>query len=826
MTMSYVSQQNPAPIHQPFHEVSGQKDEYASTVSPKFDSRNVSAKDIGEFLGSKEYTEVLELTRDMGNKAKEVRKGDWVIKNLETEFKKHDLPLDRTGHKALKHDKDKAVLNIMLGVKAETNNGASSDPSKPSLGDRFCAWIRDPTSVYAGGQQALLAEMNKDAAMQPPGLQHVSSDTVGAEYAMRKEAEMSERDIRPETVHSPYFDGKQPSSVPVSAATAPPPYVDSQNTQTILDERAKLSHIALRLGQCQQGNLENLEISFFESELSRINGVIQQLGRTGTSLQAELNNLQAECIRVQSQLDAYKLGKCERELKELRSSLGGIDVEKENSGRIEDIESQLKALSSQVGSLASTKESQVLQERIKTVLAKDIDAWKDGVAATDVVEEMKQDILLFEVRKSTESVNAFSERLTKLLLSIEDLPVGKHRTSLFSSVKDELKKPFAAIQDKFRAQQVQDGFTEVKAKIDLLPGCRSEDDKQRLLEKAETALTNVRSILEQQKGGANSEHLETLRLLNGKVGELRSKVDTMPTTAAKIQSAAQGQVEELVASIDDLIAEADNRLSGAEKMRKAVAGTPLNQTHMDEIKGFLDQINEKILQVKGLDHRAERDRLQTMNANLLSRLTQLEGGGANSGQSTAASTQPESGNQNQTDVEKVRQALHAVKAQIEALESNPKCPNKSDLRTKAEGGLASATLMLSKIVDPELEHLRLQLNTELKNLTHRLEALEMGDNQGQGLNDINVLQLNRTFLRKIADNLRSGDIHSLMFLTNIPNQHREQIERSAGNGIELLEYLESRVNVAKMIELMEVIGRCDIARKIREYQDSSLLPAN
>ena len=728
MTMSYVSQQSPAATNQTFHDVTSQKDARESTVSPTFDSRNVSAEDIGKFLGSKEYTEVLELTKEMCKKAKEVRKGDWVIRKLEAEFKKHDLPMERTGHEALKHDKEKAILNVMLGVQDEINNGNSSEPSKPTtepnkptLGERFCDFIRDTRSVFAGGRQVLLAEMNK-AAKQAPETPPVSGDPVGAD-AVHKDAGMCERDIRPETVHQPYYDGKQPFSEPVSAVSAPPPYVDSQTAQAIQVERTNLQQIVFRLGQCQQGEQENQgEIEFYRNELVRINGVIQQLGSTGVELPFEFRHLQAECARAQSQLDSYKLGKCEKELRELRSSLRGIDVEAESLSQIDDLEGKLDTLSKQAESISSEKERQDLQAAIKVVVKRDIGAWRSGFAAADTLESLRLELVELKSLNSLESVESYSKRIDELKELTGSLPTGKHRTDLVIQAS-ELEKKFMGIQDEVITQQIKDRFAEAQSKINLLPGCRDEREKLRLLEKADTSLHSASSMLEQQKSGASEGNLEQLRLLSEQVGEHKR---TLQATASKMQPPVQGQGMELVASIDELIAEADNRLCGAEKMRKAVAGAALNQTHMDEIKGILDQVSEKILQVKGSDHRADRDRLQTMNATLLSRWTQLQGGGANNGQSTAASTHTATGNQNQTAVNDIRTALDEAEALVEALRSNPGSSLKDDRCTEARSSLEKATQMLGKLTDKDYKPERAALNTRLGNLNKQLNDIERG----------------------------------------------------------------------------------------------------
>lgn len=719
MTVSYVSQQNPAPIHQPLHEVSGQKDDRTSTVSSTFNRRNVGAKDIGEFLALKEYTEVLELTRKMGHEAKEVRKGDWAIKKLETEFKKHDLPLNSTGHEGLKHNKDKAILNVMLGVQDEINNGKTSDPSKPPLAERFCSFIKDPASVYAGGRQVLLAEMNK-AAKQAPETPHVSGDTVGAD-AVHKDAGMFERDVRPETVHQPYYDGKQPFSEPVSTASAPPPYAESQTTQTIQVERVNLQHIASRLGQCQQGEQENQgEIELYGSELVRINGVIQQLGSDGVKLPLEFHLLQADYARVQSQLDLYKLGKCEKELKELHSSLGGIDIEKENSGQIDDIESQLKALSSKVGSVGSTKENQALQIRIQ-VVEKEIGAWRAVATAIDTVENMRQEITDFQYRKSPESVESYSKRLVELTDLIGRLPAGKHRTDLFSQVSD-LAKTFAGIQDEVRMQQVKDGFAGIQNKIAILPGCGDDHEKQRLLEKAETELKSVSSLLEQQKGGANSEHVETLRLLNEKVGELKRAVQA---TTAKMQSATQGQADNLVDNVNKLLKTAEARLSTSEMAEKAAPGSH-NPRHIVEARTSLLQALDHIAKMAGTQLEAQRDRLQEEHTGLLSRLNKFPVQAINTGQSTAASTQPVSGNQNQAPVDEINAVLDVAEALVEALRSNPDSPLKDDRCAEARSSIEKATQMLGTFAGKDSKPERTALNTRLGNLNKQLNHIERG----------------------------------------------------------------------------------------------------
>ncbi|USE34790.1 hypothetical protein [Endozoicomonas sp. SCSIO W0465] len=773
MSMSYVSQQTPATAHQSFPGTTDQKDGLKSTEAPIFCSRNVSEKDIGEFLAPKRYDEVLKLTRKMGKKAKEVRKGDWKMKTLEKEFAKYELPMNRADHSGLEHDKDRAVFNLMLGLMNETNNGKSADASKRSLGERFLAWIKDTTSVFTGGQQVLFEEMNKAKATMPaPDPSHTSSPGVGTERELHRDPAISERDIRPETVHAPYFDGKQPFAQPAAIATAPPQYLDSQNAQKIQEERAKLSHIASRLVQCLQGSAEQQgEIEFFEAEFVRINQVIQQLESCGLQLPFEFNSLKTEYAEAQPHLDTYKLGKFQKELQELRSSISGVDLENTNIDQINDLENQFKSLLRKAGVINSEEERQNLQTTIKAVIKNDIGALRAGVTATDSLANLNHELADFQFRKSPESIASFSKRMDELMALIPHLPTGKHRTDLLSQAS-KLEKTFAGIQDEARTQQIKDGFTEIQSKINLLPGCRDEHDKQRLLEKAEITLQAVSSLLEQQRGGASQENLEQLRLFNVRVGEFKKNTQT---SAEKMQSAAQGQAEELVEKVETLLKTAEARLSTSENAEKAAPGSH-NPRHLGEVQASLTQALDHIAKMEGSDLEAQRDRLQKEYAGLLSRLNSFPGQTSNIVKPSTAPPLPENADQNETSVDKIRDALNAAEAVLDALASNPNSASQDALRTQARSNLEKATQILSKLTDQASKPERAELNARLTSLTQRSDVIETGKIQGQAKSaqdsDKLLQQGVNEFGRQMGAYVNNGDLQKSGFRTAKQNMAR------------------------------------------------------
>ncbi len=372
-----------------------------------------------------------------------------------------------------------------------------------------------------------------------------------------------------------------------------------------------------------------------------------------------------------------------------------------------------------------------------------------------------------------------------------------------------------------------------KQKIDRLTSV--EEEKRRLQSRVE----ELRGRIDQWRRCAcakeDVEHLESqLReLCNHKEQKSMGDVDLLSTGINKFVK----QVEELPFGDDrnKCLGQASKLKVEMNEAKEQIARYQLNEAlkaverHIVVLERdtttipeqhFMTLVREKLNSVKSLLVVVSYDEVLEMRDNLVKRFKNLQDRCVN-GQGSASKTAPSSQIQGETIVNNIQEVFDNVEALISTLETDPNPPGERHL-TNIDTHLNKVKDQLTKLVGREFESDRDGLQTTYSNLAQRQNELRgkvAGINQGQGSSDINVLQLNRTFLRGIADHLGSGDISSLMFLTNIPNQHREQIKRSAHNGIELLEYLESRVTVAQLIEIMETIDRRDIARKIREYKD-------
>ncbi len=792
------------------------------TTPVKFDIRGVTKHRVSNYLLALDPRQTKDLALATCEASRELQGDQWNKSNLVKDLKKHDLPRNfshRSGHN---EDKLSAVLNLFKGVQEEATKAKEDDDL--SKAEKLKNLLQDPASVFVGGRTLFIQQMEK-----------YESEVKGSPQAGNGSPTQGSQGVKGpglSPAENPLFEGSQKPPLPLGGAptnepSAPPSYYAVQAEKMAESQVESLESwfigVSFQITVLQQGLETDFQNPAFKSamnwvdvEFSRIplQSVPENLKEKYTEAKAKFDVLQKQ-QRVSCEM---LLVKGYHEKMDTLELLDGKERKQENLLDVKAIERELESIDRQIGDLSSLVEDQkkALHDRVEASKAH-IGEWKTCVAALETIKNMTSDLSGFAYQKSPQDIEAFSKRLNTLDDLIRRVPSGEGRTDLMKQ-SSKLRDEFTEIQQKVKKQQLIDELEKAEKNIKALEHETSGNPEPYLVEQASLALVTARPLVVDE---GRDEYLAKLNSLMKRLAKFESQAGAGQTAASKMQSAVQGDVKALITSIDTLIDEAGSRLNGAEKMRKVVAGAPLNQTHMDEIQGFLDQISEEILRIKGLDNRAERDRLQTMNATLLYRWTELRGGGANNGQSIAASTQPESGNEGQTKVDKITTALDEAEAPIDALASNPNSPNKNDLHTQAKGKLEKATLMLGKLTDPAFKPQRAELNAKLTNLTDRLAALERSNNQGQGLSETKVLQLNRKFLRGIADDLNTRNIDSLIFLIDIPYRHQEQITHSADGSIKLLEYLESKVTVTEMIEFMELIGRCDIATRIREYQDNA-----
>ncbi|WP_257294636.1 hypothetical protein [Endozoicomonas sp. YOMI1] len=516
-------------------------------------------------------------------------------------------------------------------------------------------------------------------------------------------------------------------NAPTITPSAPPNY-DTVQAEMML------AGLNVEVVTLQQVLAKEFQRDSFQNRLSRVQLDISQFGvNLPTSLLEQYSEAKANLESLQEQL----LGMNEMVLvKEFHGQIDGLEqslAQKEpktgNKYEVKALEREIQGLDKQIDKLSSAEsesEKAELKERLSALTAS-IGEWLTVVAAFDTLKCLKSDLDGFQFQKTLQDVDSFSTKLDEFDKSIRNFPSGGPRNELMRE-SGSLRNSFSDIQKNVKKQHFIAELEIAEKTIKALEHEVSGNPEAYLVEQAKSALTIATPLVVLEGKDDNLAKLSNLKERLEKFEGLRV---TGQTAASNMQSSVQGEVDGVITSIHELIGDADSRLSGAEKLRQAVDGIPLNQTHMDELQGILDQINEKILQVKGSDHRDERVRLQTMNAKLVARLTRLQGGGETSGQSTGVSGHPVSGNQHQTAVDNIKKALDAAEAPIEALTGNPDSSSKEDLLTQARSNLEKATQMLGTLTDQALKPERAELKTRLINLHEQLSLLETSGDQGQ-----------------------------------------------------------------------------------------------
>ena len=799
------------------------KDGAGHTAPARFNVRDVVGKsEISSFFKRQTPGEIKQLAKATSIEARRVHGENWNRSNLDGDLKTFRLPRDFSRRDDLDDRKSSAILHVYQKVKKEAVDAADrgGEGHALPLAKNLCDLLNaneakegdKNRSTHFIGMEYFKKEMDMQQQKLLRALDSARSvrDSLGQEsYGVKEPGWPS--------AESPVFDYGQKHPVPSEGAannsvSAPPCYEISEVEKV----PSQLPHLEACISGLMLGDAEKVgeKVIWIESELGRI-------GRLPLSedLSARLSviNARLEEFKLQQRVDSEmsQVEQYDEKIDELEVSLKKIDKSTENNHEVKSLERKIDSLTKQkIDRLTSVEEEKLrLQSRVEE-LRGHIDQWRRCACAKEDVEHLEsqlRELCNHKEQKSMGDVDLLSTGINKFVKQVEELPFGDDRNKCLGQAS-KLKVEMNEAKEQIARYQLNEALKAAERHIVVLERDTTTIPEQHFMTLVREKLNSVKSLLVVV---SYDEVLEMRDNLEKRFKNLQDRCVNGQGSASKTAPSSQIQGETIVNNIQEIFDNVEALISTLE-----TDPNPPGERHLTDIDTLLNKVKTQLTKLVGREFESARDGLQTTYSNLAKRRNELRGKVAGIAMPTTTETDPVSGKQNQTCVDKVRQALGSVEAKIEALEYNPKCPNSSDLCTQVEAGLAGATQMLSEIEDPALKPQRIELNTVLKNLAHRSTALERrSNNQGQGLSDINVLQLNRTFLRGIADHLGSGDISSLMFLTNIPNQHREQIKRSADNGIELLEYLESRVTVAQLIDIMETIGRRDIARKIREYKD-------
>ncbi|MGO0308963.1 hypothetical protein ACTL6P_20635 [Endozoicomonas acroporae] len=694
-----------------------------------FNGKNVNKYVLSNFFKEMTQGGMKQLAEDTCAQAARVHDKLWKRDNLVTDLKAYGLPVDCDRRAQLKDRKTSAIMNVFLKVKEESekaiDQGGSGDNLEVAKG--LCDLLNGtdvrvngkPHKPYFVDMNFFAGEMNKcqqklDAARSAIGSLGQESQGVnepGLPPAENPAFTMEGQPLLP--------SGNAPTMTP----SAPPNY-------DVVQAEIKLAELNTQIAHLQQGVTQDFQSPHFQHQLSLVQMDIMRLGfNLPVNLQEQYIQAKADLDGLQQQQLAMQEGarviEFHGQIDGLKQTLAQSEPKIDNKTEIKALERKVKALDDQIGKLSSP-ESGPHKEELKERLSElniSISQWFSVVTAFEILEGLKSDLKGFQYQQLPAEVSSFSAKRDALDAIVRKIPSGELRNQLIKE-SSILKQSFSEIQKNVQQNHLITELEKAENIIKVMECDFSGGTKLHQVEQARAALVNAESLSLEE----GADHC-FVRLSNLK--ERLSKFEGS-AAAAQMQSSARGDAEKVIAHIDQLISEAEVRLSGQEKNREAVNGIPLNQTHMDEVQANLHQISEKIIQeLTGRDLRDERERLQSMCSSLLSRLDKLQGGGASSGQPTAASAQTVSGNQDHTEVDNISKVLDVAEAPIEALTSNPNSSAKDDLITKARSNLEKATQMIGRLTDDALRPLRTELSTRLGHLNKQLSLIESGGGQGQ-----------------------------------------------------------------------------------------------
>ncbi|WBA85350.1 hypothetical protein [Endozoicomonas sp. GU-1] len=668
----------------------------------------------------------------------------WKRDTLVRDLNAYGLPVDCERRAGLTDRKPSAVLNVFLKVKEESekaiDQGGSGDNLEVAKG--LCDLLNG-TEVRVNGKihkphfvdmKFFAGEMNKyqqklDAARSAIGSLGQESQGVnepGLPPAENPAFTMEGKPLLP--------SGNAPTMTP----SAPPNY-------DAVQAEKRLAELNTQIVFLQQGVTQDFQSQQFQYQLSLVQTDIARLGiNLPLNLQEQFNQAKANLAGLQQQQLAMQEGvriiEFHGQIDGLKQTLAQNEPKSDNKTEIKALERKVKALDDQIGKLSSP-ESGRHKEELKEQLSElniSIRQWSSVVTATEILAGLKSDLEGFQYQQLPAEVSSFSAKCDSLDAIVRKMPSGDQRNQLIKE-SSILKQSFSEIQKNVQQNHLIAQLERAENIITVMEFDVSGSPKSHHVEQAKAALLVVES-LSLKEGTDNC--FARLSNLRERLSKFEDSVAAAPAAAAsaaaasaaaaKMQPSARGDAEKVIAHIEKLISEAEVRLSGQEKNREAVNGIPLNQTHMDEVQANLHQISEKIIQeLTGRDLRDERERLQSMCSSLLSRLDKLQGGGASSGQPTAASAQTVSGNQDHPEVDNISKVLDVAEAPIEALTSNPNSSAKDELITTARSNLEKATQMIGRLTDDALRPFRSGLSTRLGHLNRRLSLIESGGGQGQ-----------------------------------------------------------------------------------------------
>ncbi|WP_257282720.1 hypothetical protein [Endozoicomonas sp. SESOKO1] len=637
----------------------------ANTTTAKFNSRDVTVYDMRDFFKRMTRGEVRELTTQTCAEA-EREHGDkiWNKSNLERVLNTYELPIDFSRRDPFKDRKSSAVLNVFQKVIDECEQASDrggEGHTLPLTQNLHNLLNRKPVKEGEKTRDSHFVTMDffvgkMNRLQQKKDAENSASGSPGQERQLQERQLAVEPGLPPAENPTFKMEGHPPLpsvSAPTMTPSAPPNY-DAVQAET------KLAALNAEIAILQQGVLQDFQSHPFQNQLSWVQ---LEIAKLGVNLPANLQDQYGQAKATLDGLQQQQLGLNEQvminafhgQIDGLEQSLAQKQPKTDNKREVQAFDRDVVDLCKRIDKLCSTESESgkaVLRERVDAFKAS-IAGWLTVAAAFNTLKGLKSDLNGFQFQKSPQEVDSFSTKLDELDESIGRVPSGEQRIELMRE-SSNLRSSFSDIQKSVNKQHLIAKLETAEKTIKALEHNVSTNPESYrvLVEQARSALAAV-TLLVVDEG--RDDNLAILSNFRERLEKFEAPGLTGQAAASKMQSSARGErgerveIEEVVARIDDLIADADSRLSVAEKMRKAVDTIPLNQTHMDEIQGILDQINEKILHVKGLGHRDERNRLLTMYCSLLSRLTGLqEGGEANSGQSTARTNPAVSGNQHQT----------------------------------------------------------------------------------------------------------------------------------------------------------------------------------
>ncbi|MGI2027579.1 hypothetical protein [Endozoicomonas acroporae] len=711
----------------------------SNTTSVVFNGRIVDKRDLSIFFKGMTQGGMKQLALETCAQAARDHDELWKKDTLVRDLKAYGLPVDCERRAGLTDRKPSAVLNVFLKVKEESekaiDQGGSGDNLEVAKG--LCDLLNG-TEVRVDGKihkphfvdmNFFAGEMNKcqqklDAARSAIGSFGQESQRVnepGLPPAENLALTMEEKPLLP--------SGNAPTMTP----SAPPNY-------DVVQAEKRLAELNTQIALLHQGVTQDFQSPHFQHQLSLVQMDIMRLGfNLPVNLQEQYIQAKADLDGLQQQQLAMQEGarviEFHGQIDGLKQTLAQNEPKIDNKTEIKALERKVKALDDQIGKLSSP-ESGHHKEELKERLSElniGIRQWFSVVTAFEILEGLKSDLKGFQYQQLPAEVGSFSAKLDALDAIIGKIPSGDLRNQLIKE-SSILKQSFSEIQKNVQQNHLIAQLEKAENIITVMEFDVSGSPKSCQVEQAKAALLDVETLSLKEGTDNCFARLSNLRERLSKFEDsvAAASAAAASAAAAKMQPSARGDAEKVIAHIEKLISEAEVRLSGQEKNREAVNGIPLNQTHMDEVQANLHQISEKIIQeLTGRDLRDERERLQSMCSSLLSRLDKLQGGGASSGQPTAASAQTVSGNQDHTEVDNISKVLDVAEAPIEALTSNPNSSAKDDLITKARSNLEKATQMIGRLTDDALRPLRTELSTRLGHLNKQLSLIESGGGQGQ-----------------------------------------------------------------------------------------------